>query len=203
MRRGLFSTRRTPGSRRARRRARTAHSQPRKPGIAFVERAPILRDGIDHTVSGRRTVPRERSANSRGFKLTARMRVETAANVLDVADELRVWREPAVLAMNHKQVLRITREDNLLCLRKGVFRPTATDSRHAWKFIPTLYGSDGNESVMGCRHRLCPAGRGVCLSGGLAECLQPAGDRLGAGFASPGQSGAVARPACGVRKQST
>jgi hypothetical protein len=33
-------------------------------------------------------------------------------------------------AVNHKRVLRLMREDNLLCLRKRAFVPATTDSRH-------------------------------------------------------------------------
>ena len=40
--------------------------------------------------------------------------------------------------VNHKRVLRIMREDNLLCLRKAVFRPATTDSRHGWRVWPNL-----------------------------------------------------------------
>lgn len=39
---------------------------------------------------------------------------------------------------NHKRVARILREDNLLCLRKPVFRPATTDSRHSWRVWPNL-----------------------------------------------------------------
>ena len=39
---------------------------------------------------------------------------------------------------NHKRVARILREDNLLCLRKPVFRPATTDSRHSWRIWPNL-----------------------------------------------------------------
>jgi hypothetical protein len=35
-------------------------------------------------------------------------------------------------AINHKRVLRLMREDNLLCLRKRAFVPVTTDSRHGW-----------------------------------------------------------------------
>jgi transposase InsO family protein len=41
-------------------------------------------------------------------------------------------------AVNHKRVLRITREDNLLCLKKRKFRPATTDSRHGWRVWPNL-----------------------------------------------------------------
>ena len=40
--------------------------------------------------------------------------------------------------MNHKRVLRLLREDNLLCLRKKAFVPATTDSRHGWKVYPNL-----------------------------------------------------------------
>jgi transposase InsO family protein len=40
--------------------------------------------------------------------------------------------------VNHKRLLRIMREDNLLCLRKPVFKPPTTDSRHSWRVWPNL-----------------------------------------------------------------
>jgi transposase InsO family protein len=40
--------------------------------------------------------------------------------------------------VNHKRVARILREDNLLCLRKPLFRPTTTDARHSWIVWPNL-----------------------------------------------------------------
>jgi len=42
------------------------------------------------------------------------------------------------LAVNHKRVLRLMREDNLLCLRKRSFVPVTTDSRHGWRVVPNL-----------------------------------------------------------------
>jgi transposase InsO family protein len=39
---------------------------------------------------------------------------------------------------NHKRVARMLREDNLLCLRKPVFKPQTTDSRHGWRVWPNL-----------------------------------------------------------------
>jgi len=41
-------------------------------------------------------------------------------------------------AVNHKRVLRLLREDNLLCLRKRAFVPATADSRHGWKIYPNL-----------------------------------------------------------------
>ena len=42
------------------------------------------------------------------------------------------------LAVNHKRVLRLMREDNLLCLRRAAFVPATTDSRHGWRVVPNL-----------------------------------------------------------------
>jgi len=40
--------------------------------------------------------------------------------------------------VNHKRVLRLMREDNLLCLRKRSFVPATTCSRHEWRVVPNL-----------------------------------------------------------------
>ena len=42
------------------------------------------------------------------------------------------------LIINHKRVLRLMRQDNLLCLRHKPFVPPTTDSRHKWKIVPNL-----------------------------------------------------------------
>jgi putative transposase len=42
--------------------------------------------------------------------------------------------------VNHKRVLRLMREDNLLCLRAKAYVMT-TDSRHAWQIYPNLVPS--------------------------------------------------------------
>jgi len=42
------------------------------------------------------------------------------------------------LAVNRKRVLRLMREDNLLCLRTRPFVPVTTDSRHGWRVVPNL-----------------------------------------------------------------
>jgi putative transposase len=39
---------------------------------------------------------------------------------------------------NHKRVLRLMREDNLLCLRQRGFVPVTTDSKHGWRVVPNL-----------------------------------------------------------------
>jgi len=41
-------------------------------------------------------------------------------------------------AVNHKRVLRLMRQDNLLCLRQRSFVPVTTDSRHGWRVVPNL-----------------------------------------------------------------
>jgi putative transposase len=54
-----------------------------------------------------------------------------------VAIELR----RAGFAVNHKRVLRLMREDNLLCLRRRAFVPATTNSSHGWRVVPNLtYG---------------------------------------------------------------
>jgi len=40
--------------------------------------------------------------------------------------------------VNHKRVLRLMREDNLLALRTRAFVPVTTDSRHGWRVVPNL-----------------------------------------------------------------
>jgi len=40
--------------------------------------------------------------------------------------------------VNAKRVLRLMREDNLLCLRTRRFAPPTTDSRHGWRVWPNL-----------------------------------------------------------------
>jgi len=41
-------------------------------------------------------------------------------------------------AVNRKRVLRLMRQDNLLCLRKRSFVPATTDSCHGWRVVPNL-----------------------------------------------------------------
>lgn len=42
------------------------------------------------------------------------------------------------VVVNHKRVLRLMREDNLLALRSKPFVPVTTDSRHDWRVVPNL-----------------------------------------------------------------
>ncbi len=41
-------------------------------------------------------------------------------------------------SVNHKRVLRLMRQDNLLCLRKRPFVPVTTNSQHGWRVVPNL-----------------------------------------------------------------
>jgi transposase InsO family protein len=41
-------------------------------------------------------------------------------------------------SVNHKRLVRLMRDDNLLCLRKPPFKPPTTDSRHGWRVWPNL-----------------------------------------------------------------
>jgi transposase InsO family protein len=40
--------------------------------------------------------------------------------------------------VNHKRVLRLMHDDNLLALRKRPFVPATTDSHHSWRIVPNL-----------------------------------------------------------------
>jgi hypothetical protein len=42
------------------------------------------------------------------------------------------------LVVNHKRVLRLMRQDNLLCLRRRPFVPVTTNSRHEWRVVANL-----------------------------------------------------------------
>ena len=52
-----------------------------------------------------------------------------------ISHELR--REHGII-VNHKRVLRLMGEDNLLCLRRKAFVPQTTDSRHDWQIVRNL-----------------------------------------------------------------
>ena len=44
------------------------------------------------------------------------------------------------IPVNHKRVLRLMGEDNLLCLRKRAYVPATTDSKHSWRPHRNLAG---------------------------------------------------------------
>jgi hypothetical protein len=83
--------------------------------------------------------------------------------------------------VNQKRVLRMLREDNLLCVRRRAF-VTTTDSRHSLPVYPNLAreaATDSGESVMGGRYYLHPIARGVCVLVGVAGCLLTSRYRMG------------------------
>jgi len=74
-------------------------------------------------------------------------------------------------AVNHKRVLRLMREDNLLCLRKRAFVPATTDSRHSWRVVANLARGmvpTGLDQTVGGGHHLHPPAGGV--RGSLPSC---------------------------------
>jgi putative transposase len=89
-----------------------------------------------------------RAAYYRQWGQSAPLREETALR--DVVQRLALrnrsygYRRIGVLLrregwnINHKRLVRIMREDNLLCLRKPLFKPPTTDSRHGWRVWPNL-----------------------------------------------------------------
>jgi transposase InsO family protein len=89
-----------------------------------------------------------RAGYYRHFEASAPRREETgvrdAIQRLALANRHYGYRRIAALlrrdgfAVNHKRVLRLMREDNLLCLRKRAFVPATTDSRHGWRVVPNL-----------------------------------------------------------------
>jgi transposase InsO family protein len=95
-----------------------------------------------------RLAPVSRAGYYRHWRASAPRREETA--VRDQVQRLALAnrhyghrRIAALLArdgwqVNKKRVLRLMREDNLLCLRKPAFRPATTDSRHGWPVYPNL-----------------------------------------------------------------
>ena len=94
------------------------------------------------------------------------------------------------LAVNRKRVLRLMREDNLLCLRRRPFVPVTTDSRHGWRVVPNLArgmvltGLDQLWVADITYVRLLEEFAYLAIA---ARCLQPARGRLGVGDASAGQ----------------
>jgi transposase InsO family protein len=85
--------------------------------------------------------------------------------------------------VNHKRVLRLMREDNLLCLRRRSFVVT-TDSRHNLPVYPNLAGQDAAcryQSTLDRRHHLHPSARRVRVFGRGAGRILAARDWLGSG----------------------
>jgi len=89
-----------------------------------------------------------RAVYYRDWEKTAPLREETelrgVIQRLAVAHRAYGYRRIGVLlrrdgrVVNHKRLVKIMREDNLLCLRKAAFRPATTDSNHRWRIWPNL-----------------------------------------------------------------
>ena len=89
-----------------------------------------------------------RAAYYRDWEKTAPLHEQTelrgTVQRLALAHRAYGYRRIAVLlrregrVVNHKRLVRIMREDNLLCLRKPAFRPATTDSNHRWRVWPNL-----------------------------------------------------------------
>ena len=80
-----------------------------------------------------RTVPREEETAVRDL-------VQRAAVANRRYGYRRITHElhRAGIVVNHKRVLRLMRQDNLLVLRRRPFVPVTTDSRHRWFVVPNL-----------------------------------------------------------------
>ncbi len=89
-----------------------------------------------------------RSSFHRHWRASAPLREETALR--DVIQRLVIenkhygYRRIGALlrregwCANHKRVLRLMRQDNLLCLRRQAFVPATTDSKHRYRIYPNL-----------------------------------------------------------------
>jgi putative transposase len=80
----------------------------------------------------------------RAAPLVAETELRGAMQRLALANRHYGYRRIAVLLrreghiVNHKKLVGMMREDNLLCLRKPAFRPATTDSNHRWRVWPNL-----------------------------------------------------------------
>jgi len=89
-----------------------------------------------------------RAAYYRDWQRTAPLREETelrgTVQRLALAHRAYGYRRIGALlrregrVINHKRLVRMMRDDNLLCLRKAAFRPATTDSDHRWRVWPNL-----------------------------------------------------------------
>jgi transposase InsO family protein len=89
-----------------------------------------------------------RAAYYRDWQRTAPLREETelrgVVQRLALANRAYGYRRVGALlrregrVINHKRLVRMMRDDNLLCLRKAAFRPATTDSDHRWRVWPNL-----------------------------------------------------------------
>ncbi len=78
------------------------------------------------------------------------------------------------LIVNHKRVLRLMREDNLLGLRRRPFVPLTTDRRHPWPVVPNRARDmqlSGLDQLWVADITYYPAAGGIRLSGSHPRCL--------------------------------
>jgi putative transposase len=81
---------------------------------------------------------------NRAAPLAAETELRGAVQRLALANRHYGYRRIAVMlrreghVVNHKKLVGMMREDNLLCLRKPAFRPATTDSNHRWRVWPNL-----------------------------------------------------------------
>ena len=110
---------------------------------------------MDPMLQGELTIERmcelagvSRAGYYRHFEASAPRQAETALRAeiqrVSVANRRYGYRRIAWelrregLVVNHKKVLRLMREDNLLCLRRHPFVPVTTSSQHEWQVVPNL-----------------------------------------------------------------
>ena len=95
------------------------------------------------------------------------------------------------LKVNHKHVLRLMREDNLLCLRQKPFVPYTTNSRHEFPIVPNLTRALVPQGSIRFGSPTSPMSgwRSVCLSRRRSRRFFAQGDRLGARRPSRGELG--------------
>ena len=87
------------------------------------------------------------------------------------------------MLVNHKRVLRIMREDNLLAVQPRAFVVT-TDSDHEFEVYLNLASRmklTGIESALGSGHHLYPSAEGVRLPGGNSRRVFAESGGLGVG----------------------
>ena len=115
--------------------------------------------------------------------------VELRGQIQSVALEMRAYGYRPItkelqrrgVLVNHKRVLRLLRQDNLLCMRRQAFVRT-TDSNHLLPVYPNLARGlvlSNIKSTVGLRYYLHPAAPRVCLSRGHPRRLQSALHWLG------------------------
>ena len=84
--------------------------------------------------------------------------------------------------MNHKRVMRIMGEDNLLAVRMRAFVVT-TNSQHEFEVHLNLAGRMKLTGInqRGSGHHRHPIEVGICVLGGDSRCLFPESGRVGVG----------------------